>query len=467
MQKIIVKNFRQISNAEIEIKKILFFIGDQASGKSTLAKLIYFFKSLKEDYFNLIYEKASTPTTSLNLEKLFIKKIQDKFKIYFGYTSELDQNFEIIYYYLYDKNNAQKCRYLKLSKDNSLQIQFDYSYFGQITNDTRELVKAFNEYTQKQTQSKSQNNYVVLERSKMRFINELTQKVANLFYDDFTPTFFPDGRNITVSYPEQFKSKFLSNISGDDNAKSVDILLMNNFILHSKFLFDYFNGKNFGLLLNNITKDHHLSKKIFEFAIKKTENILKGKYDNTDGSEKIIYNSSDKKSVSLNIASSGQKEVIRIIQDVIYILYENQKSFRIIEEPEAHLFPNAQKSLIELLMLMVNKTNSQIIITTHSPYILSIFNNLLMYSLVISKNTDKAEIIKIHFETIELNGIDERIDIKPDEIAAYSLNVSNSNYCQTIIDKETGLIGENYLDSITEELNNDFDVLSTINFQKK
>jgi predicted ATP-dependent endonuclease of OLD family len=46
MQKLIVHNFRQISHAEIEIKEILFLIGEQASGKSTIAKLIYFFKSL-------------------------------------------------------------------------------------------------------------------------------------------------------------------------------------------------------------------------------------------------------------------------------------------------------------------------------------------------------------------------------------------------------------------------------------
>ena len=42
MQKIIIKNFRQISYAEIEIKDFLFLIGEQASGKSTIAKLIYF-----------------------------------------------------------------------------------------------------------------------------------------------------------------------------------------------------------------------------------------------------------------------------------------------------------------------------------------------------------------------------------------------------------------------------------------
>lgn len=47
MQKIIINNFGAIKYAEIEVKKILVLIGEQASGKSTIAKLIYFFKTIQ------------------------------------------------------------------------------------------------------------------------------------------------------------------------------------------------------------------------------------------------------------------------------------------------------------------------------------------------------------------------------------------------------------------------------------
>ena len=46
MQKIVIKNFGPIEDAEIDIKKILVLIGEQASGKSTIAKLIYFLNYL-------------------------------------------------------------------------------------------------------------------------------------------------------------------------------------------------------------------------------------------------------------------------------------------------------------------------------------------------------------------------------------------------------------------------------------
>ncbi len=64
MQKIIIKNFGAIEYAEIEIKKVLVLIGEQASGKSTIAKLIYFFKSLRDDIFKKIYLDQESVTFS-------------------------------------------------------------------------------------------------------------------------------------------------------------------------------------------------------------------------------------------------------------------------------------------------------------------------------------------------------------------------------------------------------------------
>lgn len=53
------------------------------------------------------------------------------------------------------------------------------------------------------------------------------------------------------------------------------------------------------------------------------------------------------------------------------------------------------------------------------------------------------------------------------QVQAYTLDIKNKeNYCVSIIDKETKLIGVNYLDSVTEELNNDFNVLYHLNFSK-
>lgn len=467
MQKIIVKSFRQIPYAEVDVKNILVFIGEQASGKSTLAKLIYFFKSLKEDYFNLIYEKDNR--TNRQLEKLFIKKIQEKFKVYFGYTSELDNDFEITFYYNFKQKSPEQNRFLRLFKSSSLNIQFQEQFFGEILHETKSLAFTINEFSRKQANKGDSSNYIVIERAKIRFINELTERVNNLFFDNYTPLFFPAGRNITVSYPEQFQSLFLENLYQNKNEKgvpkSIDMVLMRSFILHTKFLYDYFRGDSFESKSEN--RKSTITKAILTFFRLHSEYILKGKYDNQDGNEKIIF---DKKgqSIPLNLASSGQQEAVRIIQDLFYLLFENQRSFRIIEEPEAHLYAEAQKHLIELIALVTNKTQSQVLITTHSPYVLSILNNLLMISVTEEKNPNSKEKIDLHFLTKRLDAKKgERIKLLNDEIQVYALSLSAKKYCTSIIDSETGLIGENYLDEVTEDLNDDFNVLYNLNFESQ
>ena len=102
-------------------------------------------------------------------------------------------------------------------------------------------------------------------------------------------------------------------------------------------------------------------------------------------------------------------------------------------------------------MCEVLNTNSQIIITTHSPYILSVFNNLLFATRVVKKNEKTRE------EVNEI--IPEECWLNPDVCNAYFLKDGLS---ESIFDPQTGLIGQNHLDEISEELGADFDGLYQI-----
>lgn len=439
MQKIIIRNFRQISYAEIEIKDFLFLIGEQASGKSTIAKLIYFFKSLKQDYFNLLYEESKRPLS--DLKKRLISNIQNKFAVYFGYTSRLDNDFCIQYIFSTDKDYK-----LTLFKKKSLQIQFDDEYWKFISKKTIGLQKLID------SSNDNKMNFILQEKAKNNLVKKMNIEVNKIFFDDRETLFLPAGRNITVSYPEQFQLLFFGELKtalySNIETNTIDINLIKEFVSYSKFLADYFNGAKenaentpFRQLVNNIIT-----------------NILHGDYRNENGLEKIFYNEKD--FVPLSMSSSGQQEAIRIIQDVVYILNEKQKASRIIEEPETHLFPKAQKLLIELLILVANKTNSQVIITTHSPYVQATFNNMLYYTKVIRVQSDKKKEIEKFFSTDNLNATArECMNIDPDKFQAYALNVNSDVYCESILDDETQLIGNNFIDEETENINNEFDFL--------
>ena len=441
MQKIIIKNFKQISYAEIEIKDFLFLIGEQASGKSTIAKLIYFFKSLKQDYFNLLYEANINKDSLKELRKKLISNIQNKFAIYFGYTSRLDNKFSIQYIF-----STEKKYKLTLSKDKALKIQFDDKYWEFISKKACDLQKqiSFN--------NESKVNFILQEKTKNVLIKKMTEEVNKIFFDEREILFFPAGRNITVSYPEQFQLLFFGELkSGLYNNKeinTIDITLIKEFISYSKFLADYFNGP----------KENIENTPFRQLISRIISQILHGNYKNEDGKEKIFYN--EKEFVPLRISSSGQQEVIRIVQDAIYILNEKQKASRIIEEPETHLFPKAQKMLIELLILVANKTNSQLIITTHSPYVQATFNNMLYYTKVIRTQPSKKNKIESFFSTENLETVArECMNIDPEKFQAYALKTNSEVYCKSIFDDVTQLIGDNFIDEETEDINDEFDFL--------
>jgi predicted ATPase len=82
----------------------------------------------------------------------------------------------------------------------------------------------------------------------------------------------------------------------------------------------------------------------------------------------------------LENCSSGQQEALPltlILKALTEINFIGKGSTCYIEEPEAHLFPFAQRDIVNLISLSFNRSvvPSQFILTTHSPYILTAFNN--------------------------------------------------------------------------------------------
>ena len=76
MQKIHIKNFGPIKDFKSDIDDFSFvFIGPQASGKSTISKAIYFFKSLRDDLFRFVIEAIERNDTA----KLEIAENNKKF----------------------------------------------------------------------------------------------------------------------------------------------------------------------------------------------------------------------------------------------------------------------------------------------------------------------------------------------------------------------------------------------------
>ena len=106
-----------------------------------------------------------------------------------------------------------------------------------------------------------------------------------------------------------------------------------------------------------------------------------------------------------------------------------------IEEPEAHLFPTAQKRIVELLARTFNSKNRnlQIFITTHSPYVLTAINNLIFaYDVMKNKGEDLVSEI-----------ISKNLTINFDDVAAYTIE---NGILTSIVDEEFSIIDSDELD---------------------
>ena len=94
MPKLFVKNFINIREAEIDMDKTLVvFIGETASGKSVLAKLLYLFQELIRDFRQYIRQINTYPpehlkTPGQEVSTVFRTQIARKFREFFGDATE-------------------------------------------------------------------------------------------------------------------------------------------------------------------------------------------------------------------------------------------------------------------------------------------------------------------------------------------------------------------------------------------
>lgn len=177
---------------------------------------------------------------------------------------------------------------------------------------------------------------------------------------------------------------------------------------------------------------------------------LEYKYDN---GEDLVSN--NEYSIPLRYASSGIQTVIPLLMVIDYCLTHKFFNSFTVEEPELNLFPSNQ---LHLLRTLIKKTNGSTeddfaswTITTHSPYLLSVLNISLLAGIITKKFP--RELSKLH------DVFPKEYIILPNQISVYALDKHSDNYCQSIIDKSTGLIKANYLDSISDVISSEFNVL--------
>ena len=402
---------------DFDFKSINILIGPQGSGKSVTVKLMYFFKNFINEIVKNIENEESKRDLDKNQKEIFLN--------FFPKETWPKDDFLIVY-----KNNITS---ISLKKEDS-KIIFEYS-----ENLKKLLKKGKKIYTSEK--AKYANDHKI---SNFRFKRELSDKIKKCIQEElgvestFEQFFIPAGR----SFFANIQSTIFSYLS--DN-RSLDPFLI-EFGSFYESLKRYYND----IIVNNNSPQRQ-DKEFDEL----TSQILSSNYLREKEKDYLIHK--DSRKVNLTNASSGQQEtlpLIIILKALNYISSSGGGFTLYIEEPEAHLFPTAQKRIVELLARTFNSKNRnfQIFITTHSPYILSSFNNLIYAG-------NLAENIKYSTRVEEV--ISPKEYLESYLFSVYSLRNNVRSY---LIDEETKLITTTILDSVSDDISIEFDKLLNIEF---
>ena len=102
MQILEIRNFGPISECKLEIDDFVVLTGAQASGKSTIAKSVFFFNNIKNLLYQLvgrIVSRIEEDTMEIPLAQRLKREIRNNFLQIFGTTMALDSQMNMKYRY--------------------------------------------------------------------------------------------------------------------------------------------------------------------------------------------------------------------------------------------------------------------------------------------------------------------------------------------------------------------------------
>ncbi|MBR3981271.1 MAG: ATP-binding protein [Bacteroidales bacterium] len=390
MSRIKIKNFGPIHEGFLEndgwmdVEKVTVLIGDQGSGKSTVAKLISTFSWIEKDLFR----SAGTTSRFRKQERLF-----KNYLIYHRIDSYLKDNTEIQY-----EGDAYKITY-KPGKNLNIQESNGHYSLPKIT-----YFPAERNFVSSVKKLKSGQRLTLWSQSLQEF-KETFQEAKESFKEK--ETFHLPIGNVDIEYN-----------------KLNDIL--------------YVKGADYKIQLADSASGFQSFVPVFVVA--NYVSRLLEKEQEMDEQQRDTFKKESAKILNDKTYTEEQK---RILLSNLAAQINIKHTINIVEEPEQNLFPTSQQKVIHHLLEYNNKVNeNKLIVSTHSPYILSALNNSIFAEDVFEKIG----------KSIIPYGADKRVAFA--NVSAYQFKAGK---IFSIKDEETQLIDAEAIDSCSAEINSDFD----------
>lgn len=446
MKRIIIDNFDMIDHQELKLDANLnILIGPQASGKSTLVKLIFFCRKLRD----FLLEYLTTPRFFEDERYIsnLINYLRRQFMGYFGTTKHMNP-FKVRFDF-----DVEQGQYviLTLNERGYVRFLFERNVWKMITNYLNEVSQTYRAVPPGALSRYNETRDSVRDYFK--------RPLCYLFHDEEELIYIPAARSVLSLLSNTQLGKPSSETAFDVDISKIDALFQ-NFVNLIQDMKPHFNMSLEEMIPNyrNMGEVSSVNKQYANLAIPIIRSVLHAEYRVDREGEKLYYTDNDY--VKLMFASSGQQEALWILNLIFMKILENKRIFLVLEEPEAHLFPKAQKSVVDLIALLIHSTDSGVFITTHSPYILTCVN-LCAYSAQVENKLPRQRDDVV---------VSNYLRVPPKKYNAFMTpekneRSGNAPFLESIKDEESGLIDATRIDEISNSLNEDMDRLIDLEVQ--
>jgi energy-coupling factor transporter ATP-binding protein EcfA2 len=422
MRKLTVKNFSVIKDAELEFGKITVLIGPQSSGKSLLCKLAYFLGPMLSEY------SATFAASDQPLEQ-FIEHAKNQFRLWFPPYAWRNSTYSIRY--------EEGLYGVSINASEALgESIVDLS----LTENFKEIYEKRNSSIPASTLQQEDENARSMGMFFRRWNFLYTLNILQGRTTVENSAYVPAGRS------------FFSNLNS---------------------VFEIFKNENPDPLLKEFAAslDWASTPEGYPLSAQKQEilsalNVIQGgRFFLKDG--KQIFEDEKGVQLPMGMVSSGTQELVPLFRIFSKLIRgsiassgsdgpeRSREHFLIVEEPETHIFPNTQNELVRIFSQLSNEPYFSFswVITTHSPYILSAFGNLIKAGMVGAQSKeDHAAVAKV---------VPEKYWIKDGDFAAYKIE---DGKLESIFDKKTGQIDGDYLDDVSGKISEEFGQLLEIQY---
>lgn len=342
MEQLKIRKFGPLKEVELNIQDYMIFIGPQASGKSTILKLLYIFKSLREEVFRTVSDLVEGLDADPLPEVILKGHIVGKFNHFWDNLPRYG-DFFLKYDYEDDKviTIFQKKKVIEVTFSEKLEVEI------------RDIFAALRTFITERYKDASKE-------TKQKFYEEIDGYISGLFGKEKIPVYIPAGRVMAYGVSDRYLDQRI------DNTMKVFIQQ----VAEMKPLYIDQLEK----MVNKEAALNILDREILEMSIRLIKQILRGDYMYEKENERIKL---EKKGtfIEMPYASTGQQEALWLLMQLFTIMKTGLEYFIIIDEPEAHLYPVAQQQMIALITLAANYSDNQVVMTTNSPIVLQAINN--------------------------------------------------------------------------------------------